>query len=315
MRREPVRGSLLLLSFDTMAHSHSHDSSSNLKVAFFLNLAFTIIEIIGGLWTNSIAILSDAIHDFGDTASLGLAWYFDRLSKRESNEERTYGYRRYRLLGGLITGVVLSLGLGFVLWQAIARLANPEAVNAPGMMGLAVIGILFNGAAVLRVKSGTSLTERVVSWHLIEDALGWVAVLIGAGIMSIWDLPIVDPLLSIGISLFILWNVVRNLKEVGKVFLQIAPDSFHSSKFKEEIGRLPKVISSHHTHAWSLDGESHVLTTHVVMEAGTSREEILRVKGEIRGLLDQDAFENLTIDIELEGEECSADPRRSLEAE
>lgn len=196
-----------------MSHNHHHSSSDNLKVAFFLNLVFTIIEIFGGIFTNSIAILTDALHDAGDTASLGLAWYFEKLSGRGPNHKHTYGYVRFRLLGGLITGIVLIAGLSFIFWNAIGRLMAPEPVNAPGMMALAVLGILVNGAAVLRVKKGSSLTEKVVSWHLIEDTLGWAAVLIGAGIMFVWDLPIIDPILSIGISLFVLWNVGRNLKK------------------------------------------------------------------------------------------------------
>lgn len=289
-----------------MAHNHSHQSSGNLKVAFFLNLAFTIIEIIGGLWTNSIAILADAIHDSGDTASLGLAWYFDKLSDKDSNITHTYGYRRYRLLGGLITGIVLIFGLGFVLYHAISRLTSPEPVNAPGMMLLAVIGILVNGAAVLRVKKGTSLTEKVVSWHLLEDTLGWAAVLIGAGIMSIWNLPIIDPILSIGISIFVLWNVARNLKSVMKVFLQTTPDSFDLEKFQSSVTAIPKIISNHHTHSWSLDGESHVLSTHLVMESEITREEIINAKNQVRSLLDIHDFEHLTIETELIGEQCKA---------
>jgi len=291
-----------------MAHDHSNQSAGNLKIAFFLNLGFTIIEIIGGLLTNSIAILADAIHDAGDTASLGLAWYFDKLSEKERNTVHTYGYRRYRLLGGLITGIVLIFGLGFVLYHAIGRLISPESVNAPGMMILAIIGILVNGAAVLRVKKGSSLTEKVVSWHLLEDTLGWAAVLIGAGIMSIWDIPIIDPILSIGISIFVLWNVARNLKSVMKVFLQTTPDSFDLEKFQSSVTAIPKVISNHHTHSWSLDGESHVLSTHLVMDPDTSREQILNAKKQVRDLLDMHEFEHLTIETELNDEHCQATP-------
>lgn len=292
-----------------MAHDHSSESSGNLKVAFFLNLGFTVIEIIGGFWTNSIAILTDALHDAGDTASLGLAWYFDKLSDKESNFEHTYGYKRFRLLGGLITGVVLIVGLIFIIWHAVGRLLSPESVNAPGMMILAVIGILVNGAAVLRVKKGSSLTEKVVSWHLLEDTLGWAAVLIGAGIMAIWDLPIIDPILSIGISLFVLWNVGRNLKDVLKVFLQTAPDSFDLKQFKLSISELPKVLSSHHTHGWSLDGESHVLSTHLVMDRQSTRDDILNAKKQVRDLLAEHNFKHLTIEVELENEDCLISPK------
>ena len=283
---------------------HDHGSEGNLKIAFFLNLGFTLLEIVGGLWTNSIAILTDALHDAGDTASLGLAWYFERLSERGRTPKHTYGYKRYRLLGGLITGLVLIAGLGFILWKAIGRLMDPEPVNAPGMIGLAVVGIAVNGYAVLRTRKGSSLTEKVVSWHLLEDTLGWGAVLIGAGVMTIWDLPIIDPILSIGISLFVLWNVGRNLKKVMTVFLQTAPESFDAVEFEEKVTALPHVRATHHVHVWSLDGESHVLSAHVVMSGDATREEILGVKAKVRKMLDEDAFSHVTLDVEREDEEC-----------
>lgn len=296
------------------AHGHQHGSSSSLKVAFLLNLAFTVIEVIGGLWTNSIAILSDAVHDLGDTLSLGSAWYFDRLSKQGRSSRNTYGYRRYSLLGGLITAGFLVVGLSFVLWQAISRLLSPQEVNAPGMMVLAVIGIAFNGAAVLRVRKGSSLTERVVSWHLIEDTLGWVAVLIGAGIMTVWDLPIIDPLLSIAISLFVLWNVLRTLRKFLDVLLQRTPRGFDTDAFEADVIAVPGVVSVDHTHSWTIDGQSHVLTTHLVLRAGLAREEIQACKAEVRKLLDARTFEHVTIDVALEGEEQGEDAHRGAGA-
>ncbi|OGB24865.1 MAG: cobalt transporter [Burkholderiales bacterium RIFCSPLOWO2_02_FULL_57_36] len=297
-----------------MGDNHAHGmqgqgGASNLKIAFFLNLSFTILEIIGGLWTNSIAILSDAVHDLGDSMSLGLAWYFDRLSKQGRTPQNTYGYRRYSLLGGLITAVVLMAGLAFILWHAVNRLFSPEAVNAPGMMLLAVVGVIFNGAAVLKVRKGSSLTERVVSWHLLEDTLGWLAVLVGAGIMAIWDVPIIDPILSIGISLFVLWNVFRNLRQFCDVFLQKAPQTFDDEKFESALLAVPKVLSVHHTHSWSIDGERHVLTTHLVMEGGASREDVIAAKNTVRGLLDKKTFEHVTVDVEFEGEDCMTGDR------
>lgn len=287
-------------------HGHSHGSTGNLKTALLLNLSFTIIEIMGGLWTNSIAILSDAVHDLGDSLSLGLAWYFDRLSRKEATPRNTYGYRRYSLLGGLITAIVLLVGLAFVLWNAVGRLFAPEPVNAPGMMLLAIVGVLFNGAAVLKVRQGSSLTEQVVSWHLLEDTLGWLAVLVGAGVMTFWDLPVIDPILSIGISLFVLCNVFRNLRQFLDVFLQKAPKTFDTEKFEQAVVSAPKVLSVHHTHSWSIDGESHVLTTHLVMEGSASREDVIHAKSHVRRLLDEETFEHVTVDVELEGEDCMA---------
>lgn len=284
------------------AHAHGA-SSGNLKAAFLLNLAFTIIEVIGGLWTNSIAILSDAVHDLGDSISLGLAWRLDRLSQRGRTPRDTYGYRRYSLLGGLITAAVLIVGISFVLWSAVGRLMDPQPVNAPGMMVLALIGIAFNGAAVLRVRKGSSLTEKVVSWHLLEDTLGWVAVLIGAGAMTIWDLPILDPLLSIGISLFVLWNVLRTLRKFVGIFLQRTPPGFDLEEFEGAARAISGVAAAEHTHGWTFDGESHVLTTHLTMRAGSTREDVVRAKQAVRELLDEKAFEHVTIDVAIEGEE------------
>ena len=286
-------------------HSHDHNqhgSSGNLRTAFLLNVAFTIIEIIGGFWTNSIAILSDAVHDLGDSLSLGCAWYFDRVSQRGRSPQNTYGYRRYSLMGGLITAGVLLIGLSFVLWSAIGRLFSPQEVNAPGMMLLAVLGVLFNGAAVLRVRSGSSLTERVVSWHLLEDTLGWVAVLAGAAAMTIWNIPILDPLLSIAIALFVLWNVFRTLRHFLGVFLQRTPPGFDVASFEREACKIPGVLAARHVHSWSIDGESHVLTSHLLMRAGSDREAIVAAKNRVRELLDGKTFEHVTIDVELEGE-------------
>ncbi len=288
-----------------MSHSHERNhAEGNLKVAFFLNLTFTIIEFIGGILTNSIAILSDALHDLGDTGSLGLAWYFEKLSHKKPSSQHTYGYRRFRLLGGLITGFVLTIGLCFILFNSFKRLANPEPVNATGMMALAVLGILVNGAAVLRVKKGSSITERIVSWHLLEDVLGWVAVLIGAFVMSLWELPIIDPLLSIGISSFIIWNVFRNLKQVARVFLQTVPENFDLIEFEKKVSEIPNVVSTHHTHVWSLDGEQHVFSTHLVLEKECDQSSVHEAKEQIHTLLNPEKFTHITIEVEHEGKSC-----------
>ena len=289
-----------------MSNGHRHHSG-NLGIAFGLNLVFTVLEVIGGLWTNSIAILSDAVHDSGDVLSLGLAWYLQRLSSRRPDAKFTYGYRRFSSLGALVTGVVLMAGLGFIVWKAIGRLQQPQEVRAPGMLALAVVGIAFNGFAAWKLHGGHSLNEKVASWHLLEDTMGWGAVLVGSAVMMLWDLPIIDPILSLLISAFVLWNVFRNLKKVALVFLQSAPPGFDIDAFDREVRNLPQVIDSHHTHTWTLDGESHVFSTHLVLGRESDREAIIAIKRHVRESLRDQQFEHITVETELEGETCSSE--------
>ena len=290
-------------------HQHNHsEGAKNLGAAFLLNLTFTVFEIAGGLLTNSVAILSDAVHDAGDSISLGLAWYLHRIASRQSDTNFTYGYRRFSALGALITGVLLVAGLGFVLLNAIRRLVNPEPVHGAGMMGMAVVGIVFNGAAALRLRGGSSINERLASWHLLEDVLGWAAVLVGSVFVLVWNLPIVDPILSILISAFVLWNVGKNLRKVAAVFLQRVPDGFDTAQFVRRVLDLPQVKDVHHTHVWTLDGEHHVLTTHLVVDRAATREAVAGIKCKVTGFLAGEAFDHVTIDVEMEGEACASKP-------
>ena len=188
-------------------HHHHHESGKNLKAAFFLNLAFTIIELIGGWYVNSVSIVSDAVHDLGDSLSLGTSWYLDSLSRKKATDSYSFGYRRFSLLGALINAIVLILGSVFVIREAILRLQTPEASDAKGMLYFALLGVAVNGYAAWKLSGGKTLNERVISWHLIEDVLGWVAVLIVSVILMFYPSPYLDPALSLLISVYILWNV------------------------------------------------------------------------------------------------------------
>ena len=296
---------------NNMGAGHQHDHGGrNLGIAFLLNLGFAIFELAGGLWTNSVAILSDALHDAGDSLSLAIAWLMQRMSRRSRDERFTYGYRRFSVLGALITSVVLVIGLGFIITHAVDRFNDPQEVHGLGMLVIAVVGITVNGYAAWRLKSGTSLNESVASWHLLEDVLGWAAVLVGALIIWQWHIYWIDPALSIGISLFILWNVVKNLRRVGHVFLQRIPEGFSVPEFVDRLKELNKVLDVHHIHVWTLDGEHHVLTTHLLMHESTNREEIVETKEQIRRMIPED-FEHVTIDVEIRGECCISRNARS----
>jgi cobalt-zinc-cadmium efflux system protein len=275
-------------------------------MAFFLNLGFTLLEFAGGLWTNSVAVLSDAVHDAGDCLSIGVAWYLEHLSNSKPTALFTYGYRRFSVLGGLFTGLVLLGGVAVVLVRAAGRLAHPEPVNAPGMIVFGVVGLAVNGAALWRLRRGAGLNAGIMTWHFLEDTLGWVAILLGSIVLVVWDVPVIDPILSIGISLFVLWNVGRNLRRVLLVFLQTAPDGFEIEAFRRAARRLAHVVATHHTHSWSIDGESHVFSTHLVLRRDTPAAEIPAIKQRVLALLAPHRFEHVTIETEREGEACSA---------
>lgn len=287
-----------------MGHHHHHHHSGNLKIAFFLNISFTIIEIVGGLLTNSMAILADALHDFGDSISLGLAWYFDRVSHKERDKNYTYGYKRFSLVGAIINAFILTIGSVFILSETIPRLFNPQTPDAYGMIWLAIVGIIINGLAVLRLKGSHSLNEKVVYLHLLEDVLGWVAVLVGAITMYFYDVPIIDPLLSLGISVFILINVIKNFKSVFNILMQGVPNETNTKAIKKYIKSLDGVEEIHDLHIWSMDGEYNVLTAHVVLKGQPTMEDLKPIKKEIHNNLGNYGINHATLEFEMADEEC-----------
>ncbi|OZB04678.1 MAG: cation transporter [Idiomarina sp. 34-48-12] len=263
-----------------MGHHHNHDHSKDMPSnrlgwAFVLNFVFTIIEFIGGFLTNSTAILADAVHDLGDSLSLGLAWVLNKLGKKQANQHFTYGYKRLNLAGAFINAVVLIAGSAWVLVEAIPRLWNPQMPIADGMIALAVVGITVNGFAAYKLSEGKTLNERVINWHLLEDVLGWVAVLIVGIVLLFVDWPILDPILSIGFTLFILVNV-----------------------------ELPHVADLHHLHFWSLDGEEHVLTVHLVLSKNLDIEARSDLKQRIDDVLAPYALSHTTVELEDPDEAC-----------
>jgi len=286
------------------SHSHSHDSEKNIGVAFFLNFSFTIIELIGGIFTNSVAIISDAVHDFGDSISLALAWYFQKISKRSGNKFYSYGYKRFSLLGALITSIVLVVGSIIILMEAVPRIMEPQETNAKGMFVLAIIGIIANGIAVLRTRKGSSINERVVSLHLLEDVLGWIAVLVGSVLIHFTGLTIFDPILSIGISIFVLINVFRNIRQLIPIILQGTPREMDQEHIIEHLKHIKNVAGVHDLHIWSLSEEYNVLTVHVVLHNTMPMEELADLKKQIREILNEEEIQHATIEFETKDEKC-----------
>jgi cobalt-zinc-cadmium efflux system protein len=296
-----------------MGHNHSHhdhhhhSTTTALTTAFWLNTAFAVLELFGGLYTNSIAITSDALHDFGDSLALGMAYYFQKKSLQEKDQQFTYGYKRFSLLGAFFNSLVLVIGSIFILQEAMERLAKPEQADAKGMIFLAILGVGVNLAAMLRLRKGGSLNERVVSLHFLEDVLGWVAVLIGSIVMLFVHVPILDPILSILISGYILFNVYKNLRYAFRIFLQGTPADVDIDSIKKSVLGIAGIRDVHDIHTWTMDGLYNIMTMHVVLTKQTSTEELNKIKHEVRHRLHHLNIQHLTLETEFEGERCGTE--------
>lgn len=289
------------------AHSHGHDHpTGNIVAAFWLNFLFCLLEFAGGIFTNSVAIISDALHDLGDSFSLGLAWYFQRFSQKKRDKYFSYGYKRFSLLGALINAIILVTGSIVVLTQTIPRLLEPHAdTDAKGMMLFALLGIVVNGAAVLRLRKGSSLNERVVSLHLMEDVLGWVAILIGSIVMLFADLPVIDPILSLLITVYILFNVYRNMKDVFRVILQGIPLGIDQAELTTSMLRNLEIKEVHDLHIWTIDNEYHILTAHLVLASDMSMTDAEQLKKDVKQQLhDTFGIEHATLETEPVSGDC-----------
>lgn len=275
------------------------NSTKNIRTAFFLNLAFAFVELIGGIITNSVAILSDAVHDFGDSISLAIAWALQKKSNKAKDDKYSYGYKRFSLLSSVILSGILLVGSILILVEAIGRLFNPQEVNAQGMLWLAILGIIVNGLAALSVKRGKTLNERAVFLHIMEDVLGWIGVLVISIVMIFVNLPILDPILSISITIWVLYNVYKNLKATFNILLQAFPKDVDVKKLTKEIEAIDNVISIHDLHIWTQDGLSHVMTLHIVAEKNYET-----IKLKVREMVKAYNIDHVTIELEDKDSTC-----------
>jgi cobalt-zinc-cadmium efflux system protein len=285
-------------------HDHDHEPENNIKLAFWLNTVFAVIEVAGGIATNSVAVLSDALHDAGDSVALGVAWYFHKISKRKRDKNFSFGYKRFSVLGALINSLILLSGSCVILAESIPRLLSPQPVNANGMLYLALLGISVNGFAAFRVGKGKSINEKVVSLHLLEDLLGWIAVLVVSVILHFYNIPVLDPLLSIGITLFILYRLYGSLRRTFRILLQGTPSQMETEQVRKRLIELPDISNIHDIHIWTLDGLYHVATLHIEVSRELSLTETEELKSRVREELEHLHIEHATLEIELNGQGC-----------
>ncbi|WP_276496209.1 cation diffusion facilitator family transporter [Pontibacter litorisediminis] len=272
--------------------------SKSIRTAFLLNLSFTILELVGGLISGSIAIIADSLHDFADSLSLGLGWYFERKSeKEESNDRYTYGYKRFSMLSALINALVLMLGAIYIFYESIKRIMNPQMPDVKWMIGIAVLGMVLNGIGAWKLKSGKSLNRQVLTIHLLEDTLGWLAVLVVSIILLFWNIPILDPILAIVINLVVLILISVKLVDVVKVFLQRVPKGVNVPLLRQKILCLEGVKRVNHFHIWGLTSEKKVVTVHVKIDDLCLVEQKI-LKDKISAVFRDLDTEHVTIDME-----------------
>jgi len=282
-----------------MGHDHSHNSNSkNILVAFSLNFVFSIIELIGGYLTNSVAIYSDALHDFGDSLALLFAYFAEKVSQKEPDSKYTFGYRRFSILSALINGIILLIGSIFVLIEATKRIVNPEVVKPEGMLWLAILGIVVNAIAAYRMSKNEGLNPRMVMLHLLEDLFGWVAVLFVSIILMYKPWYFLDSALSILISIIILRGVYKNLSKVISIFLQKFPDEINLEDLKEKLNHFELVKDIHAVKGLSLDGENFYLRFHIQVPSGTPIDLLDKLSAQLKEILISHNISSSTIEFE-----------------
>ena len=270
-------------------------------IAFLLNLAFSVFEFVGGLITGSVAIVSDAIHDIGDAIAIGISCFLEKKSKQKPDGAYTYGYARFSVIGSVLTTLLMLIGSVVVIYHAAQRIIHPAPVHYDGMIVFAVIGACANCGAMLLTREKKSLNEKAINLHMLEDALGWIAVLIGAIVMRFTDWTIIDPVMSIGIAVFITVGAVRNLHEVMCVFLEKVPQDIDVEELREHIEQVDGVLELHHIHVWSMDGQNTCATMHIVTNS-----EPQTIKETVRAELEEHGIGHATLELETEGEHCHA---------
>ena len=277
-------------------HHHHKKAGENLAFVFFINLAFNIVVIAAAIATNSMAILADFIHDASDTISIALAWFLEHVAQRDSTDKYSYGYQRFSILGAVIISIFVIIMAFVILSEAIPRLFAPEGVDAGGMLAVAIVGIVFKFVSVYRLHKGETYNERAIFFHQLGDIFEWVAILILSLVLMFWEgAQYLDPFVSIGIALWLIFNLGRNLYKSIEVLLQKTPDYFDVDEFRQSIENIEGVNAIDDFHIWSLDGIDSVMTLKVDVDFGKGVGEI---KKEIYAISKKYHVVDITIELE-----------------
>lgn len=274
-------------------------TQQNILIAFILNLTFSIFEFFGGIFTGSVAIISDSVHDLGDAISIGFSYFLERKSRKQPDNNYTYGYLRFSVLGGIITTFILLFGSIAVIYNAVLRIINPVNINYSGMIIFAIIGAVVNFGAAYFTREGDSINQKAVNLHMLEDMLGWIVVLVGAIVMKFTDFALIDPIMSIAVAIFIFINAIKNIKQVLDLFLEKAPDNIDIDEIIEHIKKIDGVLDIHHIHIRSIDGHNNYTTMHIVTEG-----DFHEIKEKVREELSEHGIGHATLELETPDEHC-----------
>lgn len=294
-----------------------NDISENTFFGLIVNFFFSIFEFIGGLLSGSAAIMSDAIHDLGDSISLGFSIYFGKKAHHGPDKKYTYGYSRFSVLGVFVTTVILIVGAAFMIYLSILRIINPTPINLYMMLVLSVVGLILNMLATFRTENGRfnvikAIEKKTYNGILFEDVIGWIIVLLGTVVMMGTGWLWLDPAMSILISIYLISTAFSSFKKVLELFLEKVPNGESVDVVKYQVLAIPHVKGVHSIHLWSMDGEKLCATMHVVVDGkildGTlienSVENPVNIKKEIRKQLRSTGIKEVTLEIETEGESC-----------
>ena len=264
-------------------------------LAFFLNLSYAIVEFIAGGVFGSSVVLADSVHDLGDAIAIGVSAVLETISNREEDSQYTLGYKRFSLLGALITAVILMTGSVFVILENLTKLFHLQPVNDEGILWLGIIAVTINVLASLVVRKGKTKNESILSLHFLEDTLGWIVVILMAIILRFTDWYILDPLLSLVISFFILSKAIPRFWSTLKIFLDAVPEGVDIKKIKSDLEQLDHVTSVNQLNLWTMDGLEKNAIVHVCLEHVKHMEVC---KESIRDLLKESGFQNVTIEVD-----------------
>jgi len=264
-------------------------------LAFFLNLTYAIVEFIAGGVFGSSAVLADSVHDLGDAIAIGISAFLETISNREEDNQYTLGYKRFSLLGALVTAIILMTGSVLVILENVTKILNPQPVNDEGILWLGIIAITINVLASLVVGKGKTKNESILSLHFLEDTLGWLAVILMAIVLRFTNWYILDPLLSLVISFFILSKALPRFWSTLKIFLDAVPEGLDIEQVKNGLERLDNVANLNQLNLWTMDGLEKNAIVHLCLE---DWEQMTETKNQVRQLLEERGVQNITIEVD-----------------